>query len=236
MERRVRRVGSAALLLMLAVLPPACGSDPSTGTGPTAGEAAAPCVDHVVDSTGSEATPGTELAVPADEAGRVQLIADTFCSKWTVTTTEGRYSALRPPLTPDDARCVADGLVEALGMQRIERFELGRHPWGLLGFGIGKGAAVTADDAKAMVDVFARCSPQFERLMIFTFTEGTDQISDESGACVADELDDDDARVIMQAELDADYGTRTFAEVIDPLVRAYDECLTPEERARLDFN
>lgn len=231
-----RAVVAGLAAVVLTVLSAGCGREVSTGS--SAGSSAAtgqPCADHEVDHTGSAVTPGTELAAPADEAGRLQLLADAFCGRWTEHWAEGTGTS-QAVLPPDDARCIAAGLIARLGPDRIATLQLDRHGWSLIGFGLGRGTGLRDEEASTMVDVFAGCSARFERLLIFSVTEGTDGISEESGACVADRLDDEVARDILQAEMTRDYGSRTIGEVLDPLVKAYDDCLTPAERDRVDFN
>lgn len=59
--------------------------------------------------------------------------------------------------------------------------------------------------------------------------------------CTAERLDDDQARATMAAELDLPYddppaGAPPFHVVVQPLLDALDQCLTPEELGRLDWN
>lgn len=230
--RRYLQFGAAVLLVALAA---GCGGDPpaeradSTWPQPT-------CPSHDVDRTGSPANP----TLPADEAERLQSIADSFCARWFVQFPSGSFSALVPPLPEDDARCVAVGLVELLGTERVEALGFGTGPWNLLGFGLGHGREVEAEETASMVEVFARCSPSFEQLLILSVTEGTDEISAGSAACVADELDDKTAKTILAGEMDRAYDSdpkaTPFPELVTPLVDAYDQCLTPVERSRVDFN
>ena len=71
--------------------------------------------------------------------------------------------------------------------------------------------------------------------MITTVTEGTDQISDESAACVADLAPDDEARELFVLYLDRPDNDDAYPD-ITPYVANYQRCLTPEEFDRLDFD
>ncbi len=86
------------------------------------------------------------------------------------------------------------------------------------------------------------CSEEWKLLLILTVTEGAETISDESAACVADRLADDDAKAMLTSEIDRAYDDPTqpdaqpFADSIEQLIAAFDDCLSPEERDNLDFN
>lgn len=229
--RRGLPFGAAVLL---AALVTRCGGDPSAERADTTWPDPT-CHSHEVDRTKVD-----EPVLPADDGGRLQAIADSFCARWFVQFPSGSFSALVPPLPEDDARCVGQGLLDLLGTERVEALGFGTGPWNLLSFGLGHGGEVEAEETASMVEVFARCSPSFEQLLILSVTEGTDEISAGSAACVSDELNDKTAKAILAGEMDRAYDTdpqaTPFPELVAPLVDAYDQCLTPAERSRLDFN
>lgn len=223
--------GVAAALLLAAG---GCGSDAATDQADaTWPEPTCPARD-VDRSTSSEPT------LPTDEQERLDAIADSFCARWTVRFPSGTFSALNPPLLEADARCAARALVDLLGAERTEELGFGTGPWDLLGFGLGHARSVDAEETASIVDVVASCSPDFERLLILSVTEGADQIGAGSAACVARELDDKTAKTILAGEMDRAYDSdpdaTPFPDLVAPLVDAYDRCLTPAERSRLDFS
>ena len=71
--------------------------------------------------------------------------------------------------------------------------------------------------------------------MITSVTEGTDQISDASAGCVADLLADDEARNLFVLLLDRPEDESAFPD-LTPYVAMYQQCLTPAEFDRLDFD
>ncbi len=229
--RRGLLLGGAALLVALVT---GCDGDPPAERADTTWPEPT-CHSHEVNRT---EVPDPTL--PADDGERLQAIADSFCARWVVRFPSGTFSALVPPLPEDEARCVGQGLLDLLGTERVEALGFGTGPWDLLSFGLGHGGSVDAEETTSMVEVFARCSPSFEQLLILSVTEGTDEISAGSAACVADELDDKTAKAILGGEMDRAYDTdpqaTPFPELVAPLVDAYDQCLTPAERSRVDFN
>ncbi len=100
-------------------------------------------------------------------------------------------------------------------MQRAEELGFGTGPWDLLGFGLGHAGSVDAEETASIVDAIASCSPNFERLLILSVTEGADE---------------------MDRAYDSDPDATPFPDLVAPLVDAYDRCLTPAERSRLDFS
>jgi hypothetical protein len=90
------------------------------------------------------------------------------------------------------------------------------------------------DEAEAIVDVFVECSDSWMLLLILSVTEGADKISDQSASCVSDRLADDDARTMLVGEIDRAPGH--LGDLIEPLVAAFDACLSQSELDNLDFN
>lgn len=234
--RRLSRWIGIGVVTMLAAAVAGCGDDTAAERADTTW-AEPTCTSHDVERPLPPA-PGPDL--PSDETERLQTIADSFCARWTVRYPEGTFSVLVPPLPEDDARCIAQGLVDLLGVERLQALGFGTGPWSLLSFGLSHGRAVDGAETASMVDVFAGCSPSFEQLLILSVTDGADEISAGSAACVADKLNDRTTRTILAGEMDRAYDTdpdaTPFPELIDPLVKAYDRCLTPAERSKVDFN
>ena len=127
-------------------------------------------------------------------------------------------------------------MIEAFGQQRLEQLGFGTSPWHLLGYALALGPW-DRTDAEVVVDTFRGCAPTWEQLMITSVTEGTEQISESSAACVADALPDDEAWELFVTELDRPYDdgdgdTSHLQRAVD----LYRQCLTPEELDRLDFD
>jgi hypothetical protein len=221
----------------------ACSDDADVRAAPT-------CDDKDVTLTTAAGGMFVPPTLAGEEAELASSVAESFCSaSWTLTYPGGDAERveLRPVLSSDEAACIGDGLVDALGLERVRQSRsVGTWAWSALGFGLGENvdhpAPISPDDAEAVVDVFEGCTASWELLLVLSVTGGADQIGDESAACVTAELDDETARTIFAGELDRAYDDPTqstatpFAELIQPLVDAYDECLTPAERAQVDFN
>lgn len=186
---------------------------------------------------------------PDEPDALAATIAASFCvPTWNVTYPDGTEQALvsRPILTADEAACIGHGIIEGLGATRARELGVfGAAPWSLLGFGLSNNApphTLERAEAEQLVDTFASCTPSWELLLILSVTEGADRISDASASCVRDELSAADAREMLVGEIDRAYDdpaqpdARPFPELIQPLVDAYDACLTPAERAGLDFS
>jgi hypothetical protein len=152
---------------------------------------------------------------------------------------------------------MGERLVEVLGADRATELELGTGPWSLLFLGLFNNQppppqpGTTSPDngerqidraeAESIVDVLVDCSDQWKLLLILSVTQGADTISDSSAACVADRLSDDEARSMLIGEIDRAYDdpsqpdAQPFPELIEPLLAAYEECLTPAELDSVDF-
>jgi hypothetical protein len=72
-------------------------------------------------------------------------------------------------------------------------------------------------------------------------TQGSDKISDSSAVCVANQLTDEEAKVMLIGEIDRAYddpsqpNAQAFPELVEPPLAAYDDCLTPGERRQVEF-
>jgi hypothetical protein len=245
-----------AHLLVLALLPlTACGSDTSESSAPTA------CLPRTVtyESTTDGSLPMTPL-LPDDEEGVAAAIADSFCSpEWKYVRPDGPEQTVRARTTlpVEDATCMGEQLVGVLGADRANELELGTGPWSVLFLGLLNNQpppprpGTTSPDngerqidraeAESIVDVLVDCSDHWKLLLILSVTEGADTISDSSAGCVADRLSDDEAKSMLISEIDRAYDdpaqpdAQPFPESIEPLLAAYDECLTPAELNSVDF-
>ena len=152
---------------------------------------------------------------------------------------------------------MGDQLVGVLGADRAKELDLGAGPWSLLFLGLFNNQpppprpGTTSPDngerqidraeAESIVDVLVDCSDQWKLLLILSVTQGADTISDSSAGCVADRLSDDEATSMLIGEIDRAYDdpsqpdAQPFPELIEPLLTAYDECLTPAELDSVDF-
>ena len=196
-------------------------------------------------ATSVEAAGTPTPALPAQDDALVAAVAGSFCATFHITRPDGtEVDAGGPLLAADEAMCIAEGLIDRLGASRVRQMGLGTYAWDLLGLGLGgmRGPEpITAEDAEAVADTVQRCAETWELLVILSVTQGASAISEASAACTRDALSDEDARTILVDELDRPYDDPSqrdadpFGVKIQPLIDAYDECLTPEERDRLDF-
>jgi hypothetical protein len=238
-----RRLTTPPVVLGFAVMGlAACSDDPSATAAPT-------CEDKEMTLTTAAGGAFVPPTLADDGAMLASSVAESFCSaRWTLNYPGGGADTveLRPVLPPAEAACVGDGLVDALGAERVRQSRsLGTWAWSTLGFGLSENlehpAPISREDADAVVDVFARCTESWELLLVLSSTEGADDIGEASAACVTDRLDDDIARTIFASELDRAYDdpgqpdATPFPESIEPLVDVYEQCLTTAERAQLDF-
>jgi hypothetical protein len=185
--------------------------------------------------------------LPDDDGALAATVADSFCSpEWEFVNPDGTAQTVtaRTVLPSDDAACIGDQLVDVLGAARTRELWLGVGPWHLLGFGLSNNyeeLQIERAEAESMVDVFVACSDQWKLLLILSVTEGADKISDSSAGCVADLLTDDEARLMLIGEIDRAYDdpsqpdAQPFAELLEPLLVAYDQCLSPDERRHVKF-
>jgi hypothetical protein len=198
--------------------------------------------------------------LPDDEEGVAAAIADSFCApEWRYVQPDGTERTLtaRTVLPVEDATCMGEQLVGLLGADRAQELELGSGPWSLLFLGLfnnqpppsrpgttspeSEERQIDRAEAESIVDVLVECSEQWKLLLILSVTQGADTISDSSAACVAARLSDDEARSMLIGEIDRAYDdpsqpdAQPFPELIEPLLAAYDACLTPAELDRVDF-
>lgn len=199
-------------------------------------------------------------ALPDDDEALAVAIADSFCSpEWKIIGPDGTDQTVtaRTVLPREDAACIGDQLVEVLGAARATELEFGVGPWSLLSLGLFNnqpppprpGSTLPVNDerqidrteAESIVDVLVGCSDQWKLLLILSVTQGADTISDNSARCVADRLTDKEAELMLVTEIDRAYDdpsqpdAQPFPETIEPLLTAYDECLSPGELDSVDF-
>ena len=235
-----------------AIVTDSLASDDATSVAPVGDIAAAPACEGqtitiTTDTVGNRQV--SEPTLPDDDHLLAAAVAESFCTPtWTVTSADGTEQQFRarPVLPAEDASCIGIGLVEDLGAARVRQLTvLGTAPWSALGFGLSQNntpTPVTRTEAEAITDVFAACSDGWKLLLVLSVTGGADQIGDDSADCVSGRVSDQEARTMLIAELDRAYDDPTqtdatpFPDVIAPLVAAFEECLTPREKAGVDFS
>jgi hypothetical protein len=218
------------------------------GGGTSEYPAEASCQPRTVTfETGTDGPHGVTPVWPDGDAELAAAVADSFCStEWEFVEPDGtaRPWTARTVLPSDDAACIGSQLVEVLGADRAKELWLGVGPWSLLGFGLSNNyeeRQIERAEAESIVDVFVECSDQWKLLLILSVTEGADTISDNSATCVADLIGDDQASLMLIGEMDRAYDdpaqpdAQPFPELLEPLLAAYDECLTPAELNSVDF-
>ena len=206
------------------------------------------CADKVMTVTTDAGGQWSQATLPIDDEQLARMLAESFCSPvWTASYPDGSEVSFRsrPLLTGDEASCIGSGLVEALGADRLRELNaFGTSPWSTLGFGLSQnsgGKPATRADAEAIADVFIDCTNSWKLLLALSVTEGANEIGDESASCVDARLDADTARTMLVGELDRAYDdpaqpdATPFPDLIRPLVDVFEQCLTPEEQAQLDF-
>ena len=233
-------VKSVGVLSLVVLSLAACGGGTSESPALTA------CQPRTV--TYETATDGslTPVLQDDDDEALAVAIADSFCSpEWEFVAPDGTKQTVtaRTVLPSDEAACIGDGLVEVLGAARAKELKLGAGPWSLLflGFNNFGERQIERAEAESIVDVLVECSDQWKLLLILSVTEGADKISDNSATCVADRLTDDEAKMMLVSEIDRAYDdpsqpeAQPFPETIEPLLAAYEACLSPNERREVKF-
>lgn len=175
-------------------------------------------------------------SLPADDADLVRAIARAFHDE--VVDPGGRV-VWKSRVTEPEAACMANGLVDGVGGDRLRELRFGAFPFTLLGYGLS--LPIELDEATVIAAVLRSCSPSWELLMITSATQGTDRISDASASCVQAALDDDAAAEIFAIELARPYDDAPSAggpdlSHLEPLIAAFDECLTPQELNAIDWD
>ena len=224
----MRATSFGALLLAVCGLT-SCGDDVDSSA-----EGSAACPAITLGHTGGKPT-----RTPPEPDELATAIAEGFCSTF-VLTGAGEDVTVEPVLAADDSRCIARGLVDALGEARARQLGF-TGPWNLLLFAL-RNPTIERAESEKIVDVFVDCSDHWELLLVTSVTEGASGISDESAGCVVERLDDREAREILIGEIDRAYddpsqpGATPYPELVAPLVDAMDACLTDTELAGVDWN
>ena len=183
------------------------------------------------DRTASMAT------LPADDADLVAVIARAFHGA-EILDPGGRV-VWKSRVDEQQAACIGEQLVEEVGADQLRELRFGTFPFTLLGYGLS--LPIELDEATAIVGVLRACSPSWELLMITSATQGTDEISDASASCVQAALDDDVAAEIFAIELARPYDDAPSAggpdlSHLEPMVAAFEACLTPQELNAVDWS
>ncbi len=126
-----------------------------------------------------------------------------------------------------------------MGGDRLRELRFGAFPFTLLGYGLS--LPIELDEATMIAAAMRSCSPSWELLMITSATQGTDRISDASASCVQSALDDDVAAEIFAIELARPYDDAPGAggpdlSHLDPMIAAFEACLTPQELNAIDWD
>jgi hypothetical protein len=228
-------MGVAVFVMTSALLLASCGDDSrSTATAASC----QPRETTIRANSGAASAPST---LPEGDAALVAAVAGTFCSVFTVTLPDGTKRSSRPPkVTPGDASCIAKTLIDRLGAARVRSLELGLWPWGTLGFALTN--EIDRREAEKIVDTFKTCSKTWKLLLITSITQGADEISDQSADCISEQLSNHTARTIFVGEIDRAYddpsqpNAQPYSQLEEPLVAAFDKCLTPSELAAMDWD
>lgn len=167
--------------------------------------------------------------VPAVEGDLSAVVAASFVDP---PEDPSGLATFWPPVTEEEGACIADGLLDRLGEDRVRESGLGAFPFHLLSVGLMSG--FDADEAATFVDVISGCTPSWEQFLILGITSGTHLISEETALCIQETFDDDDARDLFALELtphpNADPGHLSGIE------SAFDQCATEQELSALDWN
>jgi hypothetical protein len=250
----------ARLLCPMFLLITACGESSESSAGPTT-QPSTTVAQSAMPAAQSDCQPRTVTfepdadgpfpaapVLPDDDGALAAAVADSFCSpEWVFVDVDGaeQTAKARAVLPRDDAACIADQLVEVLGAARVKELGLGAGPWSLIGFGLSSNSGermIERAEAESIVEIFMECSDGWKLLLILSVTEGAETISDESAACVADLLPDEEAKAMLVTEIDRAYDdpsqpdAQPFPDNIEQLIAAFDECLSSEERGALDFD
>ena len=175
--------------------------------------------------------------LPVADAELGSAIANAFFFE-DISDPEGRV-VLRSWATQQEAECAGNGIVDALGAGRVREINFGVFPFTMLGYGLS--LPIEMDDATPIADTLRRCIADWEMLMITTATGGTQYISEESARCVQAAMDDDQAEEILAIELARPYDDQPSPNGpdlshLEPMVAAFEGCLTDQELNAVDWN
>jgi hypothetical protein len=133
----------------------------------------------------------------------------------------------KPLVDASQATCIGEGIVRSFGVARVRELGLGVVPAPVLSYG----SPLDRDELGQVLDVLAACTDSWKSFVFLYITEGTSEMSARSAACVNSQLAADDARAVYIAE----QGPHD-PSVHDPVIAAFERCLTPEELDRIDWN
>ena len=233
----VRRVITAAVLVMTStVLLASCGDD-NQSTGATAS-----CEPKERNFSADSGAASARPTVPEGDAALVAAVSSSFCSVFKTTFPDGTKRTSRPPVvTQKEAACIGQELVDRLGAARVRTLGFGLGPWSTVGIGIAMSNQIERSEAERIVDTFKTCSKTWKLLLITSVTQGADEISDKSAQCISEQVSDDTTRAIFVGEIDRAYddpsqpNAQPYPQVVEPLMAAFDKCLTPTEQAAMDW-
>jgi hypothetical protein len=165
----------------------------------------------------SSACGGTGDRVEIQLAGDDKVLADQLADEFVAAD---RYSR-------DEAQCFADHLVASYGAPRVREFKS------------ASGAQFRdRGEAEKTVDALVACTKTWKLEFVRHVTEGADRMSDESSTCVTSRLSDRAARELLLAEIIWQHGLSDDRSItyLNPLIELFDQCLSAEELAQLDWN
>ncbi len=135
-----------------------------------------------------------------------------------------------PPLSTEQAQCIGDESVAAIGFDRMVEIGLGPDA---LGAGTDiEDVDVPDAEVDAIVDVYFDCVD-----VKALFTQGlleTGDVSEDSAECVADGIEDRFVRNALEAGIRGeDFGPEDDPELLQSLLQVLGDCLTPEELVQI---
>lgn len=222
-------------LLTSALVLASCGDDGRSSGG------AANCQPKEITISADSGAASARPTVPEGDAALVAAVAGTYCSVFTAKLPDGtKRSSPRTQVTAQEATCIGEKLVERLGATRVRSLGLGLGPWSTLGFALSN--QIDRAESERIVDTFKTCTKAWKLLLITSVTQGADEISDQSARCISEQVSDDLARTIFIGEIDRAYddpsqpNAQPYPQLVEPLVAAFDKCLTPSEQDAMDWD
>ncbi len=135
-----------------------------------------------------------------------------------------------PPLSAEQAQCIGDESVAAIGFERL--VEIGLGPDSLEAGTAIEDVDVPDAEVNAIIDVYFDCVD-----VKAIFTQGlleTGDVSEDSAECVADGIEDRFVRLALEAGIRGEeFGPDDDPELLQSLLRVLGDCLTAEELAEI---
>ena len=194
----------------------------------------------------TDGSTGMTPVLPDGDEAVVAAVADSFCSpEWTYVAPGGteQTEPARTVLPSDEAACIGDGLVEVLGAARATELKLGAGPWSLLFLGFNNFGERQIKRARSRID--CRCPRGMLRSMETAADLERDRRSRQDQRQLRDLCRRPAHRrrseMMLVSEIDRAYDdpsqpeAQPFPETIEPLLAAYEECLSPNERRQVKF-